>query len=96
MINLLTKPFKVYRIVTPFSLRSHHRTNLDESKFDWDACGMFLLSIKKKFSPFDEPCTSRYLYIMIIGWKKNAFVCGLPETFSNLFDKISPFRQYTF
>jgi len=28
--------------------------NWDESRLDWDACGIFLLCIKTFFSPFDE------------------------------------------
>jgi hypothetical protein len=28
---------------------------LDESELDWDACGMFLLCIKKSFHPSMNP-----------------------------------------
>ena len=58
----------VYSVInlTPFSLRSHHRMNLDESILDWDACGIsvFLLHIKESFSPFDEPCRWTLLHIL--------------------------------
>ena len=46
VISLLTVPFDFAgtrktsdSLMTPFSLRSHRRVNLDESRFDWEAFG---------------------------------------------------------
>ena len=59
LINLLTMPFRFAGLVTPFSLRSHHRLNLDESRLDRDEFSV-PASHLKKFSPFEPSMNPDY------------------------------------
>ena len=57
-------------LVTPFLLRSHHRMNLDESSFDWNAFGVPTSHQKVFFTP-------RWTLSMGINYSETLF---LPET----------------
>ena len=65
LINLLTIPFRFAGLVTPFSLRSRHRLNLDESRLDWDAFSVPASHLNFFFTlrTFDEPCRWTLLHI---------------------------------
>ena len=67
----------------PFPLRSHHRMNLDESRFDWGTYGVSTSHQKKKYPPMNPVDGPYYFFWWISAWHMTLtarLVCDLPET----------------